>query len=82
MKFGHNFWLGGPIDQNQRDWTAFRKIFSGIPHLTIFSALKYAPQLLYLVYLAYLGAYLSAPNMAKWGVPEKILQNALQSRWS
>jgi len=26
---------------------------------------------------AYLGAYLGAPNMVKWGVPEKILQNAV-----
>ena len=28
---------------------------------------------------AYLGAYLGAPNMVKWVVPEKILQNAIQS---
>ena len=27
------------------------------------------------------GAYLGAPNMVKWGVPEKILQNAVQTRW-
>ena len=33
-------------------------------------------------YLAYLGAYLGAPNMVKWGIPEKILQNAVQTRWS
>ena len=33
-------------------------------------------------YLAYLGAYLSAPNMVNWGVPEKILQNVVQTRWS
>ena len=26
---------------------------------------------------AYLGAYLGARNMVKWGVPEKILQNAV-----
>ena len=31
---------------------------------------------------AYLGAYFAAPNMVKWGVPEKILQNAVQTRWS
>ena len=31
---------------------------------------------------AYLGAYLGAPNIVKWGVPEKILQNAVQTRWS
>ena len=28
-------------------------------------------------YLAYFGAYLGAQNMVKWGVPEKVLQNAL-----
>ena len=31
-------------------------------------------------YLAYLGAYLGAQNMVKWGVPEKILQNAVEAR--
>ena len=31
---------------------------------------------------AYLGAYLGAPNKVKWGVPEKILQNAVQTRCS
>ena len=30
-------------------------------------------------YLAYLSTYLGAPNMVKWGVPEKILQNAVQT---
>ena len=33
-------------------------------------------------YLAYLGTYLGASTMVKWGVPEKILQNAVQTRWS
>ena len=28
------------------------------------------------------GAYAGAPNMVKWGVPGKILQNAVQARWS
>ena len=32
-----------------------------------------------LQYLAYLSTYLGAPNMVKWGVPEKILQNAVQT---
>ena len=27
-------------------------------------------------------AYLGALNMVKWGVPEKILQNAVQTHWS
>ena len=31
-------------------------------------------------YLAYLGAYLSAPNMVKWDISKKILQNAVQRR--
>ena len=33
-------------------------------------------------YLAYLGTYLGAQNMVKWGIPEKILQNAVQTSWS
>ena len=27
---------------------------------------------------AYLGTYLGAQNMVKWGIPEKILQNAVK----
>ena len=27
------------------------------------------------------GAYLGSPNMVKWSVPEKILQNAVQTPW-
>ena len=27
-------------------------------------------------------ASLGAPKMVKWGVPEKILQNAVPTRWS
>ena len=57
----------------------FGIIFSGTPYSTIFSALKYAPRRLY---LAYLGAHLSGPHIVKWGIPEKILQNAVQTRWS
>ena len=39
------FRLGGPIDlkpTHMNSWTVFCNIFSRIPHLTIFSALKYA----------------------------------------
>ena len=32
------------LTQGQRVWTAFCKILSGTPHLTIFGALKYAPK--------------------------------------
>ena len=31
---------------------------------------------------AYLGTYLGAPNMVKWGVPEEILQKVVQTRCS
>ena len=31
---------------------------------------------------AYLGAYLGTGSMVMWGVPEKILQNAVRTRWS
>ena len=30
---------------------------------------------------AYLGAYLGYPNMVKWGIREKILQNVAQTHW-
>ena len=33
-------------------------------------------------YLAYLSAYLGATHMVKWGVPENILQNVVQTRCS
>ena len=36
----------------------------------------------YLAKYAYLGTYLGALNMVKWGVPEKILQNVVQTRCS
>ena len=26
--------------------------------------------------------HICAPNMVEWGFPEKILQNAVQTRWS
>ena len=44
MRFGHNIWLEGPIDLDQRVSTAFCKIFSGTPHSTIIGAPKYAPK--------------------------------------
>ena len=39
---------GVVLTQGQRVWTAFCKIFSGIPHLTIFGSPKYAGQIPYL----------------------------------
>ena len=54
MRFGHNIWLEGPIDLDQRVSTAFCKIFSGTPHSTIFGALKYAHK--------------CAPEYAKYGL--------------
>jgi len=47
-KIWRNFWLGGPIDPKPTLLNAF----SGIPHSTIFCALKYAPQILYLAEVA------------------------------
>ena len=55
MRFGHNIWLEGPIDLDQRVSTAFCKIFSGTPHSTIFGAPKYT----YLAYLAIFHSYSS-----------------------
>ena len=55
-----------------RPKASFCNIFAGTPHLTIFGATKYA----YLAYLAIFGMF-CAPNM----VPEKILQNAVQTHW-
>ena len=54
------------------------KIFSGTPIFTIFGAPKYVPKYAYLAKYAYLGA----PNIVKWGVPEKILQKVVQTRCS
>ena len=51
-------------------------VFIGyMSHLTILRAPEYAPK-----YAKY--AYFGARNMVKWGVPEKILQNAVQTHWS
>ena len=36
----------------------------------------------YLAHLADWGTYLSAWNMVKWGIPEKILQNTVQARFA
>ena len=41
---------------------------------------KYAKFAKYAKYAKY--AYLGDPDMVKWGIPEKILQNAVQTRWS
>ena len=35
---------------------------------------------IWLIWL-YLGMYFSVPNVVKWGIPEKILQNAVQMCW-
>ena len=66
MRFGHSFWLGFLLTQGQRGWTAFCKIFSGIPHLTIFGALKYPPVILYLAYLAVFGHVFERVKYVSW----------------
>ena len=48
-------------------WTAFCKIFSEIPHLTIFGALKYAPKYAYLAYLAIFGIFGCIFGRAQYG---------------
>ena len=37
-------WMGVLLTRDQRVWTAFCKIFSELPYLTIFGMLKYAPK--------------------------------------
>ena len=79
IKFGHNFWLEGPIDtRSTRLNCILQDLFRDTPLGHSWRAQICAKN----AYLAYLGAYLSEPNMVKWGVPEKILQNAVQTRWS
>ena len=78
MRFGHNIWLEGPIDLDQRVSTVFCKIFSGTPHSTIFGARKYSPKYAKYGQICIFGTYFGATNMVQWGVPEKILQNAVQ----
>ena len=46
-------------------------------YLPILGVPKYV---LLIPYLVYLGMHFNALNMAKWGIPENILQNAVQMR--
>ena len=55
------------------NWEIFQQHLELCPNMSIMA--KYAKY-------AYLGAHLGAQNMVKWGIPEKILQNAVQTRWS
>ena len=53
MIFGHNFWLGGPIDaRSMRLNYILQDLLRDIQTSTIFGASKYAPQIPYLAYLA------------------------------
>ena len=58
-RFGHNFWLEGPINLRTMRLNCILQDFSGTPHLTIFGPPKYAPKLHIWPYLAY-SAYLSS----------------------
>ena len=49
-----------------------------IPHLTIFGSIECPNTAEYGIW----GAYWSALNMVKWGIPEDILHNAVQTCWS
>ena len=76
MRFGHNFWLGGPIDTMSMYLNCIlQDLFRDTPLDQIWGA-QIRTQI---PYFAYLGTYLSVPNMVKWIVPEKILQNALKT---
>ena len=46
------------------------------------NAPKYAKYAKYAYLDAYWGAHFGARKMVKWDIPEKILQNAVQTRWS
>ena len=78
--FGHNFWLEGPIDLRP---TRLNSILQDLFRDTVLDhigPLKYVPKYAKYGKICIFGAYLGAPNMVKWGVPEKILQNAVQTR--
>ena len=77
MRFGHNFWLGGPIDLRSTG-TAFWKIFSEIPHSTIFGTLKYAPKYAKYGQICIFGAYLGTPKMVKCDLAKCCSVNFLQ----
>ena len=55
------------------------KIFSWTLHLTIFGMLKYVPKYGQMRQIQYLGCILGHVKYGQMGVPEKILQNAVQT---
>ena len=57
------------IGNENEDRCTIDCFFSGIPQSTIFSALKYAPQLLYLVYLAVFGHRFEQAKYGQMGYP-------------
>ena len=76
---GHNFWLDGPIDLRTTRLNFFlQDLFRDTPLDQIWRAQIRAQ----ICQICIFGAYFGAPSMVKWGVPEKILQNAVQTRWS
>ena len=62
------------------DWPADTSVSTTNLHTTAIKALVWNKCTLLYNLAKY--AYLGAPNMVKWGFPEKILQNVVQSRWS
>ena len=73
MRFGHNFWPGALLTQGQRIFTSFYKIFSGIPHFTIFGGPKYAPIQGQIGQMSYLGRIFQHAKYGQGGYPWKDL---------
>ena len=63
-------------------WISTEYILSHPTLIIVFPVSTNMPNMAKYAKYAYLGAYLGAPNMVKWVVPETILQNAVQTRWS
>ena len=65
------------LTEGQRVWTA-RSFLRDIPLDRIWHDQICAPKF---CIWPYSGAYLCSPYIIKWGIPETILQNAVQTRW-
>ena len=79
MRFGHNFLL----DFNLKS-TRLNCILQDLFRDTLLNHIQliqiHAPNTIFGVFGRYLGVYLRAQNIVKWGIPEKTLQNAVQMR--
>ena len=73
MRFSHNFWLGAPIDTRSMHLNCIlQDLFRDTPtwpYLVRPNTCPNMPNMAIYAKYAYLGAYLGARNMVKWGVP-------------